>query len=102
MKYIGYIGWAVTLAVLIWFVYQDKPVEKPIQLTNDSTKIMKAKFDSIMNELSLLKKVDGEKFDSLIKLKYADKKNYVHLTPPENIDLRLRLLATLDSSEFKY
>lgn len=77
-----------------------KPITKP-----DSTQILKAKFDSVMFEISLLKKNDSIKseiVDSLIKLKYNDKTKYIYLTPSENSALRLRLLAALDSSEFTY
>lgn len=95
---IGFIGFMIVLKNEIQKDY------KPIQKT-DSTQILKAKFDSVMFEISLLKKNDSIKseiVDSLIKIKYNDKTKYIYLTPSEHSTLRLRLLATLDSTEFAY
>lgn len=95
---IGFIGFMIVLKNEIQNDY--KPSTKP-----DSTQILKAKFDSVVFEISLLKKNDSIKseiVDSIIKLKYNDKTKYSYLTPSEHTALRLRLLAALDSTEFTY
>ena len=72
---------------------------------NDSLAVVGAKFDSLQLEIKLIKKNDSIKeiiIDSLIKLKYADKKEYIYLNSTAHSALRIQLLSKLDSAKFEY
>lgn len=107
MKYLAIVLLCLILGSFgLYFIkYMPSKVIVPVAPKNDSLAIVGAKFDSLQLEIGLMKKNDSVKeiiIDSLIKLKYADKKEYIYLNSTAHSALRIQLLSKLDSAKFEY
>ena len=107
MKYLAIVLLCLILGSFgLYFIkYMPSKVIVPVAPKNDSLAIVGAKFDSLQLEIGFMKKNDSVKeiiIDSLIKLKYADKKEYIYLNSTAHSALRIQLLSKLDSAKFEY
>lgn len=107
MKYLAIVLLCLILGGFgLYFIkYMPSKVIVPVAPKNDSLAIVDAKVDSLNLVIGLMTKNDSIKgiiIDSLIKIKYADKKEYKHLNSTAHSALRIQLLSKLDSTNFEY